>query len=451
MKKNVNDIINSLGGTGKLANLLGVNPSAVSNYRQKGFPARLHLKIAMLCEERSVQISNDVFGGVTVPKIIKTNPTEYLSGTSLSMVKHLSTDGFDLIDPPVMISAEKVLDRMGENLADRLFIFSDQEGLRLCLRPDLTIPTCLYYLDQGFTGEKKLYSYFGKVFQLRLDNSSGPSEYSQAGLEYIGKQDQLAAEIEIFYKVESTLRNEGLKNYQTFMGDVSLFSIFLDVIDLPDLWRKKLKAKYWNESDFRVLLEDLSFKKSVNNELARRVYSLDRGSATDLVRRSLGMSFEEIPVGRSVEEIMERLRQKGEEFSLQPLSNATVNLIKDFLSISDKPFKALDRLRSISKNLDSSLIRQIDIAKERLEQIKELGVDLDKSEFSSEKGREVEYYTGFLFDFVNSQKGKSTHLGGGGRYDNLIRSMGSKTDIPAVGAALNMENLEKALSLRPLQ
>ena len=451
MKKNVNDIINSLGGTGKLANLLGVNPSAVSNYRQKGFPARLHLKIAMLCEERSVQISNDVFGGVTVPKIIKTNPTEYLSGTSLSMVKHLSTDGFDLIDPPVMISAEKVLDRMGENLADRLFIFSDQEGLRLCLRPDLTIPTCLYYLDQGFTGEKKLYSYFGKVFQLRLDNSSGPSEYSQAGLEYIGKQDQLAAEIEIFYKVESTLRNEGLKNYQTFMGDVSLFSIFLDVIDLPDLWRKKLKAKYWNESDFRVLLEDLSFKKSINNELARRVFSLDRESATDLVRRSLGMSFEEIPVGRSVEEITERLRQKGEEFSLQPLSNATVNLIKDFLSISDKPFKALDRLREISKNLDSSLLRQIDIAKERLEQIKELGVDLDKSEFSSEKGREVEYYTGFLFDFVNSQKGKSTHLGGGGRYDNLIRSMGSKTDIPAVGAALNMENLEKALSLRPLQ
>ena len=451
MKKNVNDIINSLGGTGKLANLLGVNPSAVSNYRRKGFPARLHLKIAMLCEERSVQISSEVLGGVTVPKIIKTNPKEYLSGTSLSMVKHLSTEGFDLIDPPVMVSADKVLDRMGENLADRLFIFSDQEGLRLCLRPDLTIPTCLYYLDQGFTGEKKLYSYYGKVFQLRLDNSSGPSEYSQAGLEYIGKQNQLAAEIEIFYKVESSLRSEGLKNYHTFMGDVSLFSIFLDVMDLPDLWRKKLKAKYWNESDFRVLLEDLSTKKSVDNELARRVFSLDRDSATDLIRRSLGMSFEETPVGRSVEEIMERLRQKGEEFSLRPLSKVTVKLIKDFLSISDKPFKALDRLRSISKNLDSSLLRQIDIAKERLEQIKELGVNLDKSEFSSEKGREVEYYTGFLFDFVNSQKGKSTHLGGGGRYDNLIRSMGSKTDIPAVGAALNMENLEKALSLRSLQ
>ena len=36
MNKSVNNIINALGGTTKLANLLGVNPSAVSNYRQKG-------------------------------------------------------------------------------------------------------------------------------------------------------------------------------------------------------------------------------------------------------------------------------------------------------------------------------------------------------------------------------------------------------------------------------
>ena len=51
MNKSVNDIINALGGTGNLASLLGVKPSAVSNYRKKGFPARLHLKIISLCEE----------------------------------------------------------------------------------------------------------------------------------------------------------------------------------------------------------------------------------------------------------------------------------------------------------------------------------------------------------------------------------------------------------------
>ena len=54
MNKSVYDIINALGGTGNLANLLGVKPSAVSNYRKKGFPARLHLKIISLCEEYSI-------------------------------------------------------------------------------------------------------------------------------------------------------------------------------------------------------------------------------------------------------------------------------------------------------------------------------------------------------------------------------------------------------------
>ncbi len=46
MNKSVNNIIDALGGTSKLANLLGVNPSAVSNYRQKGFPATVSFILA---------------------------------------------------------------------------------------------------------------------------------------------------------------------------------------------------------------------------------------------------------------------------------------------------------------------------------------------------------------------------------------------------------------------
>ena len=66
MNKSVNNIINALGGTTKLANLLGVNPSAVSKYRQKGFPARLHLKIIALCEEFSIPVS---YTHLTLPTI----------------------------------------------------------------------------------------------------------------------------------------------------------------------------------------------------------------------------------------------------------------------------------------------------------------------------------------------------------------------------------------------
>ena len=61
MINETNKIIDLLGGTSILAKLLGVNLSAVSNYRKKGFPARLHYKIASLCNERGISINEKIF------------------------------------------------------------------------------------------------------------------------------------------------------------------------------------------------------------------------------------------------------------------------------------------------------------------------------------------------------------------------------------------------------
>ena len=189
MNKSVNNIIDALGGTSKLANLLGVNPSAVSNYRQKGFPARLHLKIIALCEEFSIPIDNEFIDKSRIPlKVIKSNSNEFLTQKSNSIMSSLSSDGYQLVDPPILVPADKVIDRLGETIVDRLFIFSQKDGVRLCLRPDLTIPTCLYYLGQGFKGEKKLYSYFGKVFQFYDKEENEPIEFTQTGIESIGDQ-----------------------------------------------------------------------------------------------------------------------------------------------------------------------------------------------------------------------------------------------------------------------
>ncbi len=179
MDKSVNDIINALGGTGNLANLLGINPSAVSNYRRKGFPARVHLKIIALCEEYSIPIKDNLFSDAKISlRKIKKNTSESLTKTSHSILNNLSLDNYEMIDPPILVSADKVLDRLGESIADKLYIFSQHDGVRVCLRPDLTIPTCLYYLDQGYTGEKKLFSYFGKVFQFHGEDSNEAFEYS---------------------------------------------------------------------------------------------------------------------------------------------------------------------------------------------------------------------------------------------------------------------------------
>ena len=61
-----------------------------------------------------------------------------------------------------------------------------------------------------------------------------------------------------------------------------------------------------------------------------------------------------------------------------------------------------------------------------------------KVTFSANFGRDIEYYTGIVFEIYNSSK---KEIARGGRYDGLLKSLGSKKNISAVGAAINLNNL----------
>ena len=61
--------------------------------------------------------------------------------------------------------------------------------------------------------------------------------------------------------------------------------------------------------------------------------------------------------------------------------------------------------------------------------------------FSSNIGRNAEYYTGIVFEIY--KKSKNINLASGGRYNNLLQILGSKKNIPAIGGAINYDNLLK--------
>jgi ATP phosphoribosyltransferase regulatory subunit len=448
MINETNKIIDLLGGTGALAKLLGVNLSAVSNYRKKGFPARLHYTIASICGDRGIVIDEKIFGSASNNTLqVDSRPIEILSEVSVSVMENLVSEEFELIDPPILVSADKVLDRLGENIADRLYIFSDPAGTRLCLRPDLTIPTCIHYLNNGFNGEKKDYAYHGKVFQFHNSVSAEPNEFSQAGLESIGGNTPLDDEVEIFYRTFNSLKKSGIKELNISMGDISLFSLLIDVLDIPIIWKDQLKTKFWNDKSFKLLLDELSIKKKFDNKLFYKISDLDPEMAQTFVRDTIGLSENQSPVGRSIKEITDRLMKKSQEINTEPLSKNTSDLIRGFLEISDTPIKAIKKLKSISRNIDSKLDSKIEAVSERIEKIMELNIDLKNSVFSLEKGRTVEYYTGFLFDYHCPILGNKINIGGGGRYDDLIKSVSSEFDIPAVGAALNLDRVERVIAM----
>ena len=61
-------------------------------------------------------------------------------------------------------------------------------------------------------------------------------------------------------------------------------------------------------------------------------------------------------------------------------------------------------------------------------------------EFSASFGRQLEYYTGMVFKIDIKSKSKNINIINGGRYDKLISDLGSKKQVPAVGAALNLNS-----------
>ena len=61
--------------------------------------------------------------------------------------------------------------------------------------------------------------------------------------------------------------------------------------------------------------------------------------------------------------------------------------------------------------------------------------------FSAEFGRNLEYYTGFVFEVIAPALGAKSPVAGGGRYDELLGDAGAPANVPAVGASIHTERL----------
>ena len=69
------------------------------------------------------------------------------------------------------------------------------------------------------------------------------------------------------------------------------------------------------------------------------------------------------------------------------------------------------------------------------------GFDLSRLAFSAGFARNLDYYTGFVFEAYDAASDDRRPVVGGGRYDRLMRTLGSADDIPAVGAAIWCDRL----------
>ena len=137
--------------------------------------------------------------------------------------------------------------------------------------------------------------------------------------------------------------------------------------------------------------------------------------------------------GRKISTILNRFNNKIKDPREFSEGKKTSAIIKEYLKISCPINEVIQKL-----NIFFSKHKiKINLKDEFFPIKNKLGNS--KITFSTNFGRELEYYTGMVF---NIKDHSSKNLIQGGRYDNLISNLGSKRKVPAVGAAINLNFYE---------
>jgi ATP phosphoribosyltransferase regulatory subunit len=344
-------------------------------------------------------------------------------------------------EPSVLQPAEIFLDRSGEEIRRRTFTLTDPAGNELCLRPDLTIPICKTWLDAKGKFPARL-CYHGLAFRFQPGEPERPTQFYQAGAELLGVTDRMTAETEILSLAIEAVRAAGLTDFTVKLGDLSLFSTFVDALDIPPQWRMRLKRHFWRSGYFEALLDRLSGKTTTSTQkLLAHLGTLSESEARPAFEGLMDMIGKAPLGGRSREEIVDRLIEQAADAAALKLDPWIANALAKLLSISGPATQAIDKMRALAKSAGVSLETPLKAMTARLATLKSLGVDPRQVSFAARFGRNMEYYTGFVFELWARDAEGAVQIAGGGRYDSLMEQLGAKKPVPAIGVAIRTERV----------
>ena len=349
-------------------------------------------------------------------------------------------------EPAILQPAEPFLDLSGEDIRKSLYLTADASGEELCLRPDLTIPVARDYLASSRAGQPAGFSYLGPVFRYR---GNRPSEFLQAGIESFGRQDRAAADAEMLGLALEAAAAFGLTDVEIRTGDVALFNALIEALDLYPVWKRRLikdfNRKISLEQDLeRLTIATVSSRTEYEGVLAALAGS-DRKAALALVTDLMSIAGTTNVGGRTVSEIADRFLEQS-TLKGAALPRDALGIITRFLAIAGDPGDVAAQLRALAKDTKLNITAAIDEFERRVKFMAERGIDARLTRFSTSFGRGLDYYTGFEFELHAKGNGVEPLIAGG-RYDGLLKRLGARAPIPAVGFSVWVEafaNLDSA-------
>ena len=349
-----------------------------------------------------------------------------------ALVAHLVEAGYARCEPPMLQPAAAFFDS-GEDMRGRLYLTHALDGEELCLRPEYTIPVCRTYLASPQAGRPATFCYCGPVFRLRRD---GPGEFVQAGIENLGRSDREAADAEILALSLEAASLVAPVRFATTIGDAALFSELVDALAVPPQWRRRITRGLAQGKSLAGILDAPTDGGIDHSGVLAALEGVDKNGARALVEDLLAIAGIRSVGGRTAAEIADRFLEQAALKGGHGVAPDARAALERFLAIDGEPDEAACALRTLADDAKLAIGPALDRFEHRVSFIAARGVDLSGLRFSGRFIRNLDYYTGFVFETRDAARPDDPPLVGGGRYDRLMGTLGATADVPAVGAAL---------------
>ncbi len=339
---------------------------------------------------------------------------------SETIIKTFRTNGFVLLEPDVLLDSDYIIERSGEKFRSSMLTFDQEDGKTMCLRPDLTVASCISFLQKK--SSSKIY-YSGQAY--RRSESAGTNFINdQLGIEILGSKNKVQDDFKVINTILKSAKKIKRKKIQIKVGDIGLFNNLINSLDMPERWKLRLIRHFWRPDYFEELLKRLE----KNSDIDAVTFDADKKRFYEMGK----MDRDKLVAGRSISEILKRFNKKIKDPRSFGDGKKIVKIITSFLKINCKLSELDKKLLDFAKknNLKKNIFRDF----KSILNLKKLNQDIY---FIANFGRDVEYYTGIVFEVFSGKK----EIARGGRYDDLLKSLGAKKNIPAVGAAINLKNI----------
>jgi histidyl-tRNA synthetase len=359
--------------------------------------------------------------------------------------------GYRRIEVPVLEPTELHLRKSGLEIISKLYAFEDQAGRHLCLRPELTASIVRAYVAQPAPRlPLKVFS-SGPVFRYERPSKGRYRQFTHADAELIGAAGPLA-DAEIIVLATRALQAAGVSHYTVTIGHVGILADLLARLGLTGRLRSFLlesleDVRRHGLASVRARLQELDPELFERADAAAALGS----DATDegQVRAAIAGFFSELgteALGRRSEaDVVERMLRK--RFAAGANARAVeraFGFIERLGALHGGPEAVLQDGRALlaEYGLDDAPLQQL---ARTVELLVDLGVDPARVHLDLGLSRGLQYYTGMVFEIHHAGLGSESQLCGGGRYDDLVRALGGRQSVPALGFAFGVERVKLAL------